>query len=678
MTSSSSRFSAKPRFSQGRQQQQQHYNNNNRMQGPGKPNEDFDFKRLEALMECMTKSVNSLVGRVSLLEKGPPSHEPVALAGPAEVPREPPNPWILPTASRAGPSARPDSLSSSVQPLMPPNWTPSATKQAPQATASRPPPKQASTSNASTVTPSLNPDFPKICKSLYYACQIRRHMQNWTNLPASIQRNLKHLANNIKPIHPSAELMEDISSLFTRIGDEVRERVTRHFSERLDQNLSILRESNPLDKDQVIEVVIKQITYRLGGKAKAMNVRALVEGEAKGIWCASGEDKVIGGKGKATVVDDIFRVPTHAAKKPCLKSTPPASTFNSYSVLADMDEETVEPDFPSLSRSSSHTNLKASSSHTDLKSSSSHTNLKPSSSHTNLKSSSFHTNLKSSTSSHSPITCDLADSPSPRRRKSSIPLPKLPSSSPKTPVSFIPLNHFLSSSTTKTNPNTNPKPNSTLPLTQPKSDSSTTVIASEPTPASLSPPSSAASSIPPRYKHHFGGVNKASWRIHLRPDTRTLIISDSNCRYLSEPDIPCFTQLECFSGANFTNTLDLVSRLPSGQLDNLVFAIGINHKEDDFQTRTVPAMKSFFETCRPKALRCIAVGVSINPCLPEPWIENLTEINLKLHQLSSNLYIKPLSSQLINTTKDMIHYTRETQLLILNKTMEWVNEHTKN
>ena len=619
-------------------------------------NTNFDLKRLESLMEGMTRSVNALVGRVNVLDKGPPSQEPKVMVK-AAVPTRP-CPWGLPPPARAGPSsARPESSSASAHSSFPPlsaslacagpsSGRPGSSAQPP---APKPGPssaKQDSSSNgprpSETFTPSLNPDFSKMCKSLYYVCQLRRHMENWQSLPASIHRNLKHMASNIKPIHPSDELVQDISSLFSRTGDDLRDRVSRHFVERMEFNLTTLRKCNPLDWEQAVDVVTKQITHRLGGKGKVLNLRSLVEGEAKAIWAPTGRVKVNRndeGRGKVNGDDTgDFRKPTNPAKKLCLMSTPPTTaTSNSFSALADLDEGTVEPNSPPiLSKHASSTTPKLASS-------------KP----------------KPETSLQSPPSHPTTDSPSPSRKTSRY-LPKTPIS-PRTPVSFTPLTHARSKSLgPNPNPNTDPIPTPT--------SSSTTAVPRAST-ATPSPPTS--STLPPRYSLHSGN-DKASWKVDLRPDTLSLIISDSNFKHLSESDIPAHVQLESFSGANYRNTLNLISKLPDNRLDNLVISIGINHKDELFKTRTAPAMTIFMETCAGKAREITAVGVSINPYLAEAHRDNLSEINNRLQHITHNKYVKPLSSHQINTGRDMVHYTRETQLDILHRILQQVNTTPKN
>lgn len=147
---------------------------------------------------------------------------------------------------------------------------------------------------------------------------------------------------------------------------------------------------------------------------------------------------------------------------------------------------------------------------------------------------------------------------------------------------------------------------------------------------------------------------------------------------MTESDIPAHFQLDSFSGATFKNALTLVKQLPNGHLDQLIISIGINHKDDDFGSYTAAALGSFLKSCGEKAKEVITVGVSINSKLSDLRKDNLAEINNRLQQITHNKYVKPLSSHQIHTQPDTIHYTRETQLEILNRIVQYANTSSKN
>lgn len=551
-------------------------------------------------MDTMSKSMDSLVTRINHLEKGLPSQRMVP-----SMNQLPPRPNTSSTAP--APVSRavllPTPIAGSSVPAWPSvNSRPGSFSARSEPTSGRPAPTrpfatrrpETNTARTEPLLQSENPDFTQICKTLNRQVQLRRHLNNWTALPASIDRNIQHVAKNIRPVQPSDELTRDISVIFSQAGTDLQKRIQHHFTTCLASNLTILRQSNPLDKERAVEIVMKQLKYRLGNKVTEPALRKLVEDEAK----------VIGS-------DDLhsFRAPAKPLKKPCHVRTPPTTTVsNSFSVLSTLEEgnDDLEPDSPS------------------------------------------------------PL------------RKSSRRLPPVPSVS-RTPVSFTP-----------SKPSTSRIPR---PPTTPPRDTTPIAMVLETSPPSSSPPAPPQSipttptshpAIAPRYTLH-SGVGKELWKVDLRPDTRHLVISDSNFKHLNSDDIPPGFQLESFPGANFINALNLIKDLPAGQLDCLIISIGINHKDDDFTSRTLPAMELFLETCGDKTKKELAVVcISINPRFRLPLKDNLNLINRKLRELCFNSYISPLPDHEIITGRDGVHYTRETQLMILQNIIQYTNETPKN
>lgn len=552
-------------------------------------------------MDTMSKSMDSLVVRLNHLEKGLPSQRMVS-----SMNQPPPRPNTASTAP--APAFRPVLLPTPIAVSSVPVWPSVNSRPGPiptrsEPTSGRPAPirpsatrrPEASTTRTEPLLQSENPDFTQICKTLNRQVQLRRHLNSWTTLPASIDRNIQHVAKNIRPVQPSDELTRDISTIFSQAGTDLQKRIQLHFTTCLTSNLTILRQSNPLDKERAVEIVVKQLKYRLGNKVTEPALRKMVEDEAK----------VIG-------ADDLhsFRAPARPLKKPCHVTTPPTTTVsNSFSVLSTLEEGDAD--------------------------------LEP-------------------------------DSPSPLR-KSSRRLPPVPSVS-RTPVSFTPSKPSTSGIP---RPPTTP-PRNTTPISM--------VLETSPPPSSPSAPpqsipttSISRSPMAPRYTLH-SCVGKELWKVDLRPDTRHLIISDSNFKHLNSDDIPSGFQLESFSGANFINALKLIEDLPAGQLDNLIISIGINHKDDDFTSRTLPAMDLLLEACgdKIKNLPVSAVCISINPRFRQSLKDNLNLINRKLREICFNSYISPLPDHEIITDRDGVHYTRETQLMILQKIIQYTNETPKN
>lgn len=549
----------------------------------------FDFGKLQGFMDTMSRSMEALASRLNSLEKGPPSRSWSAVVT-TPTPALGANPQLRDSFF----PPKPNSYRKTGPPLSRP---------APNLTRSGPLPAPQPPAPTAPTVQSTNPDFHQICKALNRSVQIRRHSKNWLTLPSAISRNIQHVAQNIRPVHPSDETTKGISDIFSRAGTEVQELVLAHLSQRLQLNLTILKQSNPLDKDRAVEVVLKQLRNRVGNKVPDQDLRPLIVSEAKVIGTTYG---IPIPPNPVDPEQDGFRVPGNAAKKPCRRDSTSSHvpTHNRFSGLEvaeperEEEEEDVEeeeeddialPHTPSPPRK---------------------TRPKPS-------------NTPTHTPQHTPA-------PIPKPRSSPLPPPPV--------TSLI----------------------SPLPSPPPPPPTVTTTTASN-------------TSIGQLNKH--GPQDKPSWAVHLHPNTKNLIIADSNFRSLVSSDIPPDFQLESFSGANFANTLDLIKGLPTGQIQRLVIAMGINHKGDDYASRTLPALNSFLECCSDKSLEPLSlVGVSINPNFSPSWTENLSRLNTKLRLTCPASFISPLAHHDIFTTADQVHYTRDTQLRVLQN----IIQHTKN
>lgn len=593
-----------------------------------------DLRRIEGMMESIAKSLGVLTGRLDAIEKGPPSRsEPAPNAG-QDTARPAPmaarshwsaqggqgyRPRVATPAARSLPAPGP----STAAPLLP---TPAGQPTAP--------------------SPSANPDFSTICKALHRTVLIRRQMTNWTTLPASIDRNLKHVASNIRPVHPSDQLNQDISDLFNRTGLELRDRVQRHFTERLDSNLTTLRHSQPLDKDRAVEVVTRQLGFRLGSKVTAPAIRLLVEEEGK----------VIG----RPDLDTFSKPGPKSSKRPCLSKSPSSVSFvtpNPFSALAPVEgDDDEEDDSPSPPRKPTRGPSTDTPSH-------------PSTPRTAVS-------FKPPTTASSSAMASKLPSPVP----SAVTVPhsvcSSSSSSSSAPITFSSASSSATITTASTSSSSSASSNSSSSsLTKPSTSSSSSAPTAPPGPV----PSTSSSVLRPRYTRH-SPLDKTSWKVNLRPDTRALIVSDSNFKFIGNSDMPPTMQLDCFSGANLINALPVIKGLPSGQLDYLVVSIGINHKDEHFATRTAPAVIEFLDFCRLKAKEVIAVGISINPHFPQPIKDTLTQINraLRGYNKPARFYIPPLPDHEIYTERDLVHYTRDTQAHILSNIIDHVGNMTKN
>lgn len=611
----------------------------------------FDFQRMERYMETISRSMETINGRLNSLEKGLPSHTVPSLMDPTFRP-------LVHLSGRAplpGPSSHPSGpIPLPRQALLPTSWAqprthwglapPKASGKQPwaQPRTTVPVPLMAHFPPLEARFQSDNPDFAVACKALYRTTQIRRQQANWKTVPLPVQRDLQYIASSINPVHPTPEVVRDISSILADTGTRLVARLHTHFSDQLELNLTRLRHSNPLDKAAMVDKVVSQITNRMGRKVPEPEARRLVEAEAMVI----GVREVRSEAGE--VIDcDGFQKATHTCKKPRIATSPNSiATHNLYSDLPvdDDDDSDVVEGTPSPVR-------KISRPHPKLNSSSVPRTTLSFTPATTLSNTDSNPNTDPNLKPVAGPSCANADQNLKPRPASSIlaPLPQRP----------------------------------TAKLAKPRTSASVTAPIQPPTPL----PAPISASAPPvpltgtpslRFSHH-PGFSKPHWKVPLLPGTRHLIVSDSNMKYLTSEDIPEGFQVACFSGANFYNTSTLLSALPSGKpLDHLVLALGINHKDEPDLTRVSTTLPIRLSACGDKAKEVLAVGVSINLELAPNFRTNLSTINQRIKSQPNITYIPPLPSASVVAEKDTVHYTKATQQHILTNIIQTIQNKTKN
>lgn len=209
--------------------------------------------------------------------------------------------------------------------------------------------------------------------------------------------------------------------------------------------------------------------------------------------------------------------------------------------------------------------------------------------------------------------------------------------SPKTPIRNI---------------QTNPKTTSPLPIRE------TT------TPQANSPPPQRRPDTPenrtPRARLNLSKTfHDKNWpSLTFASTTHTVILGDSNLRNVKDESIPPGFQVDIIPGAHISHITNIATKIPE-EMD-VIIAVGINHRSWNFEQRTLGEINQLHEACTKRGSKLHAMGISINPELPENEIANLTEINKHLFKLFGNRYIFPLSPKEIRTYTDEVHYDART------------------
>ena len=75
-------------------------------------------------------------------------------------------------------------------------------------------------------------------------------------------------------------------------------------------------------------------------------------------------------------------------------------------------------------------------------------------------------------------------------------------------------------------------------------------------------------------------MDKLNPEITLRPDTTTLVIGDSNLRYIKEQDIPDNWQLIVLSGSKLSHAWNAIRSLPDPRRVTIVLMTGMNSRDN--------------------------------------------------------------------------------------------------
>jgi len=171
---------------------------------------------------------------------------------------------------------------------------------------------------------------------------------------------------------------------------------------------------------------------------------------------------------------------------------------------------------------------------------------------------------------------------------------------------------------------------------------------------------------------------KHFWKVDLRPDTTTLVISDSNLARVEEEDIPQEWQLEVFSGAQFRHAAKLLQLLPRDNPTHIITSIGLNHRDWDFTKSTYRETHRIHEANRDRQGYLHAVGVAHSTSLTSPEKDNLQLINNRLKQIYGGHFVNPLSPDAVQTERDGIHHNQETTKMVWQSLLTHINTIEKN
>lgn len=111
---------------------------------------------------------------------------------------------------------------------------------------------------------STNDDFISVSKALYKMVQIGHHESNWERLPKSLGDRLAKLIDDINPPMGDCEFKKKLQILTQQYGEEVRRLVCDHLGKKRVELERAAASLNPTDVDRAKEVASKYLNARLG------------------------------------------------------------------------------------------------------------------------------------------------------------------------------------------------------------------------------------------------------------------------------------------------------------------------------------------------------------------------------------------------------------------------------
>lgn len=184
-----------------------------------------------------------------------------------------------------------------------------------------------------------NPEFHDMWKALFKVVQIDHHLDNWNTLPPSLKRSLNSITENITPPDPTADLRNNISSILSGAGNEIRRKVQAHLSERLTARRAELAKFTTLDRERAVDVAYKHLHKRLGPRIDGLRHR--LEVEALRIGTDPSANQSHAGPTEAATTTETWTIPkpNTLAKRPRTTDTPPGLDIrNQYAILLNLDE----------------------------------------------------------------------------------------------------------------------------------------------------------------------------------------------------------------------------------------------------------------------------------------------------------------------------------------------------
>jgi len=151
-------------------------------------------------------------------------------------------------------------------------------------------------------------------------------------------------------------------------------------------------------------------------------------------------------------------------------------------------------------------------------------------------------------------------------------------------------------------------------------------------------------------------TNKAKWGISPRPNTKCVVISDSNMRKAN--NIPNGWEVHVFPGAKLNHAAEIIKKLgPAKGLEKLVISVGINNRDWN-STNITTDVNKVYSTAEKSKISAYFVGVSAPPTLNDKQKSAINDLNKQaLKRFGNRNYISPTDKVSVDPSDSFgIHY----------------------
>ena len=153
--------------------------------------------------------------------------------------------------------------------------------------------------------------------------------------------------------------------------------------------------------------------------------------------------------------------------------------------------------------------------------------------------------------------------------------------------------------------------------------------------------------------------DKSDTGLYSLDDCNVTVIGDSNLRFMG--GLLTNYQVAFRPGAKFTHITDVVKAIPkSSTCEHLVVAMGVNHRDRDYNKETLPDLRTLVESLRNCGKTAHFLGLSYNSKLAPELKANLSRINKAAQLEFKHCFIQPLPDDKICTKPDGIHHVQYT------------------